>query len=116
MNSRIEKISQRSKGQILERLKKAHKMPDFEYKASVDPVVHIQRSGEKLEEMKRKMTRIRKKCESGQMMNYSEYCAINSYSGWMKPCSSFRLKQKYIEPLLPYCERYYETNIKRKAA
>ena len=56
MNSRIEKISQRSKGQILERLKKAHKMPDFEYKASVDPVVHIQRSGEKLEEMKRKMT------------------------------------------------------------
>lgn len=68
------------------------------------------------EEMKRKMTRIRKKCESGQMMNYSEYCAVNSYSGWMKPCSSFRLKQKYIEPLLPYCERYYETNIKRKAA
>lgn len=50
------------------------------------------------------------------MMNYSEYCAVNSYSGWMKPCSSFRLKQKYIEPLLPYCERYYETNIKRKAA
>lgn len=70
MNSRIEKISQRSKGQILERLKKAHKMPDFEYKASVDPVVHIQRSGEKLEEMKRKMTDnkyIVEECDSGSL-------------------------------------------------
>ena len=70
MNSRIEKISQRSKGQILERLKKAHKMPDFEYKASVDPVVHIQRSGEKLEEMKRKMTDNKytvEECDSGSL-------------------------------------------------
>ncbi|WP_297809753.1 lactate utilization protein C [uncultured Helicobacter sp.] len=56
MSSRIEKISQRSKGQILERLKKAYKMPEFERKASIDPVAHIQKSDEMLEEMKRKMT------------------------------------------------------------
>lgn len=48
------------------------------------------------QEFERKMTAIRKKIESGQEMNYSEWCAINSYKGWLKYCDSSRLSEKYI--------------------
>lgn len=64
--------------------------------------------------MKRKMLAIRDKVEHGKMMNYSEYCSINSYLGWIKHCDSYRLKEKYITPLLPYAEQYYNVNIKSK--
>ncbi|WP_455057709.1 RNA-directed DNA polymerase [Jutongia sp.] len=64
-------------------------------------------------QMKRKMIAIRMKVESGNMMNYSEWCAINSYKGWLIHCNSFRLIQKYIAPIQPFAELYYETNIKK---
>ena len=63
-------------------------------------------------EMERKMTAIRNKVESGNMMNYSEWCSINSYKGWLKYADSFRLYQKYVVPLLPYADDYYIRNIK----
>lgn len=63
-------------------------------------------------DMKRKLTAIRLKVESGNMMNYSEWCCINSYKGWLKWCDSFRLQQKYVVPLLPYADDYYTHNIK----
>lgn len=63
-------------------------------------------------DMKRKLTAIRLKVESGNMMNYSEWCCINSYKGWLKWCDSFRLQQKYVVPLLPYADDYYKHNIK----
>lgn len=65
-------------------------------------------------QMKRKMTDIRNKVSNGNMMNYSEWCSINSYKGWLLHCDSFRLQQKYIQPLIPHAERYYETVIKQK--
>ena len=63
--------------------------------------------------MKKRMTQIRRKVESGEMMNYSEWCSINSYKGWLKHCNSFRLSRKYIEPLKSYADAYYESQIKR---
>lgn len=63
-------------------------------------------------DMKRKLTAIRLKVELGNMMNYSEWCCINSYKGWLKWCDSFRLQQKYVVPLLPYADDYYTHNIK----
>lgn len=65
-------------------------------------------------QMKKKLTVIRQKCEAGQMMNYSEWCSIHSYNGWILPCDGFRLRKKYIVPLLPYADDYYITNIKKK--
>lgn len=65
-------------------------------------------------EMKHKLTAIRQKVEAGNMMNYSEWCCINSYKGWVKYCDSFRLWQKYITPLLPYADDYYLQNIRPK--
>lgn len=65
-------------------------------------------------DMKSKMLKIQEKVNNGNLMNYSEWCSINSYKGWLKPCNSFRLEQKYIQPLIPHAERYYEMIIKPK--
>ena len=62
--------------------------------------------------MKKKMTKLLNKVTSGQEMNYSEWCSINSYKGWLKHCDSFRLSQKYIEPLQQYADDYYIKHIK----
>ena len=63
--------------------------------------------------MKIKMVRLQNKVSEGKMMNYSEWCSINSYNGWLIHCNSFRLQKKYIHPLLPYADLYYEVNIKK---
>ena len=63
-------------------------------------------------EMEKKMTAIRNKVEAGNMMNYSEWCSINSYKGWLKYADTFRLNQKYVVPLLPNADDYYIRNIK----
>ena len=65
-------------------------------------------------DMKAKMTGIQEKVSNGNLMNYSEWCSINSYRGWLKPVNSFRLEQKYIQPLIPHAMKYYETIIKPK--
>lgn len=65
------------------------------------------------EQMKQKMTAIRVKVEAGHEMNYSEWCSINSYQGWLKYCDSNRLGEKYIDPLLPYADNYYKTHVKK---
>ena len=66
-------------------------------------------------QMKAKMVKIRKKVESGHEMNFSEWCSINSYKGWLIHCDSYRLKAKYIDPIQKYADDYYIKNIKRKA-
>lgn len=63
---------------------------------------------------KRKMVEIRKKTEKGQLMNYSEWCSINSYNGWLKHCDSYRLQKKYSEPVKADADRYYLEVIKKK--
>lgn len=60
------------------------------------------------------MTNIRKKVESGQEMNYSEWCSINSYKGWLKHCDSTYLSDKYIVPIQQYADDYYTNHIKAK--
>ena len=45
---------------------------------------------------KSKMNKIRNKIKSGNEINYSEWCSINSYKGWLIHCDSYRLHKKYI--------------------
>lgn len=52
---------------------------------------------------KRKIRRIRAKVESGEEMTYSDYCAFQSYKGWLKPCDHYRLYEKYGKPLERGC-------------
>jgi len=63
---------------------------------------------------KRKMTKIKKKCLNSGQMNYSEWCSVNSYKGWLKWCDSYRLSNKYITPIQPFVDEYYEKHVKRK--
>lgn len=61
---------------------------------------------------KNKMILTHNKISSGYMMNYSEYCSINSYRGWLKHCNAYRLEHKYINPLEESLRMYYNISIK----
>ena len=64
---------------------------------------------------KNKMLAIYEKVKDGQLMNYSDWCSVNSYKGWLKHCDSFRLQEKYIAPIQGAVDRYYEEVIKPKS-
>lgn len=65
------------------------------------------------QKFKKAMSNIRKKVEKGQLMNYSEWCAANSYYGWLAHCDSYRLKQKYLRPIDNAIDRYYHEVVKK---
>lgn len=67
-------------------------------------------------QLKKKMTHIIKKINRGMEMNFSEWCSINSYRGWLLHCDSFRLSEKYLYPLQLPAEQYYLNRVKRKVA
>jgi hypothetical protein len=56
---------------------------------------------------KRKMNRLKKKADSGKEFTLSDFCCVFSYIGWLKSCDSFRLYQKYIEPLKSALQAYF---------
>lgn len=62
---------------------------------------------------KRKMRLIRKKVVAGQALNLTDYCAVNSYQGWLKHCDSYRLHQKYISPIEKDVKKYHEIYLKK---
>lgn len=60
--------------------------------------------------------KIREKWEQGKRINYRQWCTINSYKGWLKWCDSFRLAEKYIQPIQKAADDYYfNVILKRKA-
>lgn len=63
---------------------------------------------------KKKMIIINKKCIEGKELNYSEWCSINSYKGWLIHCDSYRLTEKYIKPIQQFADNYYLQNIYKK--
>ena len=63
---------------------------------------------------KRRMVRIWKKTKGGNLMNYSEWCSVNSYRGWLNLCDGFRLYTKYILPLEDAVLRYYKLVIESR--
>lgn len=65
-------------------------------------------------DFKKKMRKIDQKRMDGKELNYSEWCSIHSYNGWLKHCDSYRLSEKYIKPIKRYANCYYEQNIKGK--
>jgi len=64
--------------------------------------------------LKKKLKRLFKRCRSGKQMNYSEWCSVNSYKGWIKWSNGYNLYKKYIYPLEHYSEKYYMEVIKLK--
>lgn len=65
--------------------------------------------------MENKMLNIQEKSnKNNNMINYSEYCSINSYDGWLNSCDSYRLEQKYLSPVRGASDKYYNEVIKPK--
>ena len=64
---------------------------------------------------KRKMLHIKQKQDEGKLINYSEWCSVNSYAGWLSWCDSWRLFEKYITPILSSVFKYYKDIIKKDA-
>lgn len=64
--------------------------------------------------MKRKMLQIKKKQDSGNMINFNQWCAANSYNGWLNWCNSYRLRMKYFTPVQPSLDRYYNKVVKER--
>lgn len=63
--------------------------------------------------MKRRLIHILEKSQKGEIMNYSEFCTINSYDGWIRHCNSTGLRNKYVVPLRQYANNYYVNVIKK---
>ena len=61
------------------------------------------------------MLHIKQKQDEGKLINYSEWCSANSYIGWLIWCDSYRLYEKYIEPIIPELLAYYWYVIKKDA-
>lgn len=57
--------------------------------------------------LKKSLLHIKRKIEMGEELTYHDYCSVNSYIGWVKPCDCYRLREKYIEPLMPKVNEYY---------
>lgn len=64
--------------------------------------------------MKKKLRKLYKKCERGEELNYSEWCCINSYQGWLKWCNGYNLYKNFIQPLEKYSNKYYREVIKNE--
>ncbi len=60
---------------------------------------------------KKRMLKILKKQIKEQLINYGEWCSANSYDGWLKWCNGYRLKKKYLIPIIPSLNRYYNNVI-----
>lgn len=60
----------------------------------------------------RKMRKINKNLKKGLSLTYNEWSSVNSYKGWLKWCNCHNLYTTWIEPLEPYCEKYYLEEIK----
>lgn len=63
--------------------------------------------------LKRNISSINKKYDNGEEMDYSDWCSINSYKGWIKWCNSYNLYKKYIKPLNKASRKFYLKNIKK---
>lgn len=60
-----------------------------------------------------RMMKIYDKFLAGEELSYSEWCSYNSYTGWLLYCDSYRLEQKYVNPIRDYCNEYYVNKIQK---
>lgn len=64
--------------------------------------------------IKKKLRKIKEKTERHKLLNYSEWCSVNSYVWWIMYCNHYRLFDKYIDPLIPWLNRYYYYVLSKK--
>ena len=63
-----------------------------------------------VKKFKKKLIKLTKQIE----LNYSDWCSVNSYYGWLKWCDSYRIIKKYYKPIEDKLLDYYNNKIKRR--
>jgi len=63
---------------------------------------------------KNRVCSIRQRIDSGESMTQNDWLSVQSYGGWLGHCDSHRLTEKYVKPLEPFMNEFYEVNIKSK--
>lgn len=63
---------------------------------------------------KNRVCSIHQRIDSGEAMTQNDWLSIQSYGGWLGHCDSHRLTKKYVKPLEPFMNEFYEVNIKSK--
>lgn len=64
--------------------------------------------------MKKKIRHLIIKHNRKCIFTFKEWCSINSYAWWLIHCNSWRLYEKYIQPIFPDIIYYYKTKINSK--
>lgn len=63
---------------------------------------------------KSKIHSIHRRIDSGGSMTQNDWLSVQSYGGWLGHCDSHRLTEKYVKPLEPFMNEFYEAKIKSK--
>ena len=61
--------------------------------------------------MRRLCYKILSKMRKNKMINFTDFCGINSYAGMFQYCDGYRLFSKYMEPIRPAIFKYYKDRI-----
>lgn len=61
--------------------------------------------------MRRLVRKIVRKQRFVELLTFREWCSANSYVGWLTWCNSYRLFEKYVEPITPSLLLYYGKEI-----
>lgn len=65
--------------------------------------------------IKKRVKEINKHLKHNRLITHNQWSALNSYNGWLIYCNSYRLKQKYIIPLMGDMEKFYKEVIKNES-
>ena len=68
-----------------------------------------------LKNIKNRVKHIHKHLARNKLMTHNQWCALNSYNGWLIYCNSYRLRQKYIIPLIGAMEKFYKEVIQNES-
>ena len=68
-----------------------------------------------LKNIKNRVKHIHKYLARNKLMTHNQWCALNSYNGWLIYCNSYRLRQKYIIPLIGAMEKFYKEVIQNES-
>ncbi|MGL4452260.1 MAG: reverse transcriptase domain-containing protein [Sarcina sp.] len=63
--------------------------------------------------LRKKSLNIKRKIENNKCLDYSEWCSINSYKGWIKWGNCHNLKKEYIDSIKKELNKFYYNEVKK---
>lgn len=63
--------------------------------------------------IRRKSNHIKRKLKNKQKLTYNEWCAMNSYKGWLKYANCYNLEREYIHKINGDLYKFYRKEVKK---